>query len=115
MQTNQEPKQFSFSFKDYTPRIKLNRLTHKIVNVAPTVKRLIEKYKETNGAHSESHAIHMAFEEIAIQRQMLRKLNIAIKRAHKENNVNFFIRAFDDLATQQEKVYYEAIVEGFLD
>ena len=104
-----------FSFRDFIPKIKLTPQNKTQVDLAKYVKRRLTKYKNDHGARSNSHAVHMLIEENATLRQICFKLNIAIKRAREENNVNFMIRIFDELATSDEKNYYNAINKGLFD
>lgn len=104
-----------FSFRDFIPKIKVTRGNDKHIHASPSVKKKFDKYAKANGAYTQSHAVHMLLEENKILRQICSKLGIAIKRAVNENNVNFLIRVFVELATPEEKHYYDAILKGCFD
>jgi len=104
-----------FSFRDFVPYIKVTRENDRHIHASPSVKRKFDKYKKANGARTQSHAVNMLLEENKILRQICSKLDISIKRAVKENNVNFLIRVFAELALENEKAYYDAILQGYFD
>ena len=110
-----DKEEIPFSFRDFIPRIKVTKGNDKHIHASTYVKRRFDKYLKSNGAHSQSHAVHMLIEENKILRQICRKVAMGINRAEEEKNTNFLIRIFDDLANPKEKQYYHAILKGCFD
>lgn len=104
-----------YSFRDFIPKIKVTRGNDRHIHASSSVKRKFDKYFKANGAYTQSHALHMLLEENKILRQICSKVAVGIRRAHEDNNVNFLIRVFAELATPEEKRYYDAILKGIFD
>lgn len=111
----EEEEEKLFSFRDYVPNIKINKNNDNTLHISTFVKTRFDKYKRDNGARSESHAVHMLIEENKSLRQIMFKLNIALKKAENEENVDVYIVAFAHLADNKEKAHYEAIRKGLFD
>jgi len=84
------------------------------IAIPRSVHKILRKYKQDSGAASWGHSLLMMTTELELNRQMLMKMNIAISKAIKNNNVNYFSESFLKEATEQEKLYYESIVNGCL-
>jgi len=109
----EQPIQNIYTFLGVTnPRTK--RSNKVAITIPKHVRSKLKKYREESNAMSWAHCFMMMKAEIELNRQMLRKLDIAIRRAIEENNVNYFIKEFLEHATEQEKSYYEALVNGAL-
>jgi hypothetical protein len=107
------PKQY-LSFRDFIPPLKMTKKNFVTIGVTTYVKNRLNTYKEKNQLNSFPHAINSLLIENEMLRSIMTKLDLAIKKAKIENNVDFFIVAFEDLASNKERAMFDLIWRGAL-
>jgi hypothetical protein len=102
------------SFKDFVPQIKLKDGTRTLIHLSKYVRNRLRVYKRRNNLISDSHAVHSLIIENEMLRSLMWKMDVAIKRAIQEDNVDFFIVVLYEHASNQEKAMFDMIRRGAL-